>query len=309
MGLSASLSVVFCEQRQYRVGFGRATTSRAPGKKGGIAVKQMILGTSVGKIALSLRDKIEVLFAVWFHPENAESILNEQLAVQLVTKMCQPGRCFIDAGAHIGSIVSAVIQHDPSIKIIAIEPIPEKGVKLRRKFPSVEVHECALGAKDGEVTFFVNTKQTGYSSLLRPANDRASNIIEIKVPMKKLDSLVSSRDVDVIKIDAEGAELGVLQGSIDLLQKSRPVIMFRTILSFEQEVNDAKGALWRLLAEQNYAVLVPSHVAHNDPGLSQNGFMESQVYPDRAKRFFAIPKERRNEIRERARKIQKLPAA
>jgi len=259
-------------------------------------------------MALSLRDKIQALSAVCFHPENTESILNEQLAVQLVTKMCQPGKCFIDVGAHIGSITSAVIRHDPSIKIIAVEPIPEKVVRLRRKFPSVEVHECALGSQDGEVTFFIDTKQTGYSSLLRPANERASNITEIKVPMRKLDNLVSSGDIDVIKIDAEGAELGVLHGSTHLLQKNRPVIMFRTILSFEPEVNDAKEALWRYFAEQNYAVLIPSHVAHNDPGLSQNGFMESQVYPDRARRYFAIPKERRDEIRDRARKIQKAPA-
>lgn len=269
----------------------------------------MILGTPVGKMALSLRDKIQALSAVCFHPENTESILNEQLAVQLVTKMCQPAKRFIDVGAHIGSIISAVIRHDSSIKIIAIEPIPEKVTKLRRKFPSVEVHECALGSQEGEVAFFVNTKETGYSSVLRPANERASNITEIKVPMKKLDSLVSSRDVDVIKIDAEGAELGVLRGSTELIQKNRPVIMFRTILSFEPEVNDAKEALWRYLAEQNYAVLIPNHVAHNDPGLSQNGFMESQVYPDRARRYFAIPKERRNEIRDRARKIQKSSAA
>jgi FkbM family methyltransferase len=38
------------------------------------------------------------------------------------------------------------------------------------------------------------------------------------VPIEKLDNLIKSTDVDAIKIDVEGAELGVLRGAVDILR-------------------------------------------------------------------------------------------
>ena len=82
--------------------------------------------------------------------------------------------------------------------------------------------------------------------------------------------------------------------------------MFESGPSVNHELDNAKEALWQQLAGQSYAVLIPNRVAHNDPGLSQNGFVESHLYPRRTTNYFAIPNERRIEIRDRARKIQKF---
>jgi precorrin-6B methylase 2 len=61
------------------------------------------------------------------------------LATFLVTKLCLADKAFIDVGAHIGSIISEVIQLNASIKIIAVEAIPEKIAKLRKKFPNCRI--------------------------------------------------------------------------------------------------------------------------------------------------------------------------
>ena len=46
----------------------------------------------------------------------------------------------------------------------------------------------------------------------------------IKVPLRRLDALISSDDVDVIEIDVEGAELGVFRGGDALIKRSRPTL-------------------------------------------------------------------------------------
>ena len=273
-------------------------------------MKQVILGTTIGRIAIFVRDTFDILRTAYFDPENVGMLANDQFATSLDTKICRPNKTFIDVGAHIGSIVSSVMKNDPSIKIVAIEAIPEKIINLRRKFPTVEFHECAVGESEGNISFFINTKQSGYSSLGRPpVNTSNQYITEISVPIKQLDNLISSNDIDVIKIDVEGAELGVLRGSKILMAKCRPIIMFESGPTGNDGLGYTKEALWDIFSDQDYAVLVPNRVAHNDAGLSKEGFIESHLYPRRTTNYFAIPNERRIEVRDRTRDIFKIPVS
>ena len=269
-------------------------------------MKQMLLGTPLGRVALSLREKLGMIQLACFHPDDVGTFANDILATRLITSLCQSHKTFIDVGAHIGSVTSAVAHRDASIKIVAVEAIPEKIVKLRRKFPSVEFHECAVGECAGEASFFINLLQSGYSSLGRPHDGRLSSFSEIKVQIRRLDEIVKDANVDAIKIDVEGAELGVLIGSTKILADSRPVVMFESAPASDEGIGYSKEAMYQFLAAHNYVVLVPNRVAHNDSGLTQDGFLESHLYPRRTTNYFAIPKERQSDVRDRARRILKV---
>ena len=166
----------------------------------------------------------------------------------------------------------------------------------------------ALGESDGEATFFLNKRRSGYSSLGGlPGSDRPY-VTEIRVPLKKLDGAISSDAVDVIKIDVEGAELGVLRGGDQLIARSRPTIMFESRPAADG-LGYTKESLWQWFAEREYAVLVPNRVAHNGPGLTQDSFLESHLYPRRTTNYFAVPIEYHVEIRNRARDVLKITLA
>jgi FkbM family methyltransferase len=271
------------------------------------AVKRLILGTPLGRIAHSMRDRLGVVRAVHEHPELAGAIANDYIAGVLVTRICQDNKTFIDIGAHIGSIIDGVIHHCPLVGVIAVEPMPDKVAHLRQKFPAVELHECALSDSEGEAVFYVNTKRSGYSSLGRGVDPHKAKLIEIKVQVKILDNLISVENLDVMKIDVVGAELGVLRGSERLVATNRPTIVFESGLRRDDGLGYTKEAIWQWFAERDYTMLVPNRVAHNDPGLSLDGFVESHLYPRRTTNYFAVPKERRVEIRDRSRAVLKLP--
>jgi len=266
-------------------------------------MKQYILRSWFGGAALYLRDKIEIVRAALHSPEDAGMISNDQMAVRLITRICAPNKTFIDVGAHIGSILSEVKRHDPSIKLIAIEAIPQKVEKLRRSFPSVEVHECAAGDASGEISFFIDLKQSGYSSLGKAAHVKADRLRAITVQVKRLDEIVLTNDADAIKIDVEGAELGVLRGAINLLKKCRPVVMFESAPQADDGLGYSKEAMYDFLTSNGFSILAPNRVAHDDPGLSMEGFLESHWYPRRTTNYLAIPTERRIEIRDKARQV------
>jgi FkbM family methyltransferase len=263
-------------------------------------IKQLALGSSIGRLLIFGRSKFQLLSAAASSSESIGTLLNDQLAAYLLPRLCAPGKTFIDVGSHIGSVIADVQHHNSSISIIAIEAIPEKAERLRKKFSGAQVHACAVGDMNSSVSFFINTKRSGYSSLGKPCD--SVGLREITIPMHRLDDLILADNIDVIKIDVEGAELGVFLGGKKLISDSRPTIMFESGPDIN-ELGYTKSALFDFFAEIGYTVHIPNRVAHNDDGLSMDGFIDSHVYPRLCTNYFAIPSERRIEIRDRARVI------
>ena len=268
----------------------------------GFHMKRLIVNTFVGKVAISVREAVGRTYSSFANPEAIGTIANDYLAGFLTTRLCKNSAAFVDVGAHIGSVIAEVARQCPKARIIAIEAMPDKVDRLRRSFPHVEVHGCALSDRSGEATFYVHTKLSGYSSLGR-SSSRGGEVSEIKVPLRKLDEILSGGGIDVIKIDVEGAELGVLKGAERIIAENRPTVMFESGPPTNDGLGFTKEGLWRWLVERDYVVLVPNRLAHNDPGLSLEGFIESHLYPRRTTNYFAVASERRVELRDKARHV------
>lgn len=121
--------------------------------------------------------------------------------------------------------------------------------------------------------------------------------------MRRLDDLISADNIDAIKIDVEGAELGVLIGAKRIIEQNQPVIMFESGPG-DNGLGYTKEAMWDFFDGIGYSIHMPSRVAHDDIGLSKSGFIDGHVYPRRCTNYFAIPVERRDEIRDCARKLK-----
>jgi hypothetical protein len=80
-----------------------------------------------------------------------------------------------------------------------------------------------------------------------------------------LDGLISSNEIDIIKIDVEGAELGVVRGSENLVARSRPLVMFESGPPTEDELGHTKEAMWFWWEARNYGIFLPNRVAHDAP--------------------------------------------
>jgi hypothetical protein len=85
--------------------------------------------------------------------------------------------------------------------------------------------------------------------------------------------------------------------------------MFESASMDEGDLGYTKEGLGQWFADHEYQVLIPNRVAHNDDGPSPKGFIDSHQYPRRTTNYFAVPKERRTECRDRARDVLGLPAS
>ncbi len=265
--------------------------------------KKRLVGTGLGRYLVRRRELRALRRVLCSNPEQAGFLAQDLCARELLAGLADPGKTFVDVGAHIGSVIADVRHRWPSIEVIAVEADPDKAAELMVKFPDVKFHHCAVGEGDGEVTFFIDDERPGYSSLAGGENGKGERR-KVTVPMRRLDDLIpEDKQVGSIKIDVEGAELGVLRSAKKLLARCRPVIQFESGFLGANELGYSPEQLFEFLSENDYLVLVPNRVAHDGPALDANGFLESHYYPRRTLNYYAVHRERRIELRDRAREV------
>lgn len=146
----------------------------------------------------------------------------------------QPGQTFVDVGAHYGYFsMLAAHRVGESGRVVSIEPSERTSWRLYRNtrdFPQARVHRVAAWDKEETLTL------QDYGPLYSAFNSIGERRIhESAAPVKatpfevravNLDSFLTEIGAvpDVIKIDAESAEIQVLRGLARTLREARPVL-------------------------------------------------------------------------------------
>ena len=152
-------------------------------------------------------------------------------------------RSVIDGGANRGSFTDAFLQLHRPERLVLVEAIPELAAKLRARYagrPGVSVVSAALSDKNGEAPFEINRSDASSSLLsIDPRNSewfsRDLRVARtVRVPTMTLPALMeeqSLQEVDLLKLDLQGAERLVLTGGEAVLERVRVIY---TEIFFEQ---------------------------------------------------------------------------
>jgi len=128
---------------------------------------------------------------------------------------CKRFNVAIDGGAHRGIWTKELAGRFN--QVYAFEPVTENLVKMP-EYPNVVKYNVGLGDESGTFAMFPgkdNTGQWHFGGELKEGMISASTI--------RLDSLRLSPDF--IKLDVEGYELFALQGAVETIKRSKPLIM------------------------------------------------------------------------------------
>lgn len=170
--------------------------------------------------------------------------------VLLLNKLLKPGMVAVDVGANIGEITMAAANRvGPSGKVFAFEPMSPLFARLQEHVESnnldqVTTVQCGLSDQTGSAqlfsaseTFHDGTEHKGLGTLYSStARATPSEIIKIDT----LDRFIEDNDlaqVDLIKIDVEGAELPVLKGASNVLGRFHPYL----IIEIQDEASEQAG--------------------------------------------------------------------
>ena len=161
----------------------------------------------------------------------------------------------IDVGCHVGGFLDVILQLAPNGNHLAFEPIPDLYNSLKKrysKYSNVIIYSYALSDTTGEASFQHVTTNKAYSGLKKRAYDRPNESVEeIRVRVERLDNLVpNDYYFHFMKIDVEGAELQVLRGCINTIQKFKPVIVFEHGIGAADHYGTAPEDLYDLLTNE-----------------------------------------------------------
>lgn len=110
-----------------------------------------------------------------------------------------------------------------NVVITALEPNPESADSIKKKYPEIEVLQIAASDAKGNAPFVVyegDAGAVGSSSLDLHWKDH-DNLPshQIVVDTDRLDNLIGSEEIDIMKIDVEGHAMQVIEGMGDKLKQ------------------------------------------------------------------------------------------
>jgi FkbM family methyltransferase len=252
------------------------------------SLKAFIVGTPLEAAALRLRWLLSFPQR-YRHPELWGIYLEEAHLPQVLRKLLKPDSCAVDVGAHIGSFTSLLLQTSPNGRHVAVEASPSKGAWLRKRFPGVDVRSVAVSDSDGTAMFQEDIRLSGFSRL--SAETTNDHCISYNVETRRLDSILSGREVDLIKIDVEGLELSVLHGATETIKRCRPPIIFECGAEYAlRDQGVSRRALYDFLTrELNYSISTFADFIFDKGGMEFDEFRRCGLYPFLAFNFVGLP--------------------
>lgn len=192
------------------------------------------------RIAKSLKMGLARLFSLLYEISARQILANRDHSVGTVSKLSLKGllqtECtIVEVGCHVGIDTMQFSLLFPKGKIFAFEPnmdlLFEAHSRLRYR-GNIILYPVALSSKSGLQEFYASYgTSTGSGSLLEPTLHlrnhpevhfhKNDDELVFTSTLDEIQSKLNLDCVDLLWIDAQGAELEVLKGSIDTLERVR----------------------------------------------------------------------------------------
>jgi FkbM family methyltransferase len=200
---------------------------------------------------------------------------------------------FVDVGANIGfySVLSSIA--NPGIEVHSFEPNPKlwrrfrKNLELNGSPNNVKLHETGLGSEGGTVKLFVppTTGSGGGSLINQHVEEGAPAILDVR--LEALDALTLG-EIELMKIDVEGAELSVIQGAQETIAFNHPTIFIELLRKWMKPFGTHPMDVVRILSASGYHLFAISEkglrsCSEIDDATTETNFLF--VHPDRATHF------------------------
>jgi FkbM family methyltransferase len=178
-------------------------------------------------------------------------------------------RVAIDVGSNVGDWFDALRKRAPMLKLgILVEPGKEAVAILRAKYgnsPNIHIVELAASDSIGSKEFYEIDNASEYSSLVRSPRITAARPKIFTVATSTIEHLILEKHlpvVDLLKIDAEGADMPVLRGCGSFLKERRINLIQFEYNSSWAECGETLWVALNMLRDAGYEVFLL-----NDGGL------------------------------------------
>ena len=209
----------------------------------------------------------------------------EAATFDFLQRNCPVGGTFLDCGAHIGlfSVVGAQIVGKTG-KVFSFEPTPKtretlsEVVRLNDCQNIVEVRNEAIAKESGSAVFFDTGGDVSNANSLVQTVGHADRLT---VPTVSIDDFTArcQMQINLVKIDVEGAELDALRGGLQTFQNQRPPLSLGLHPNAIAETGASLEEIWNFLSQLDYQINCKGQAMKKDRFTAQNDLFDVQCYP------------------------------
>jgi FkbM family methyltransferase len=187
----------------------------------------------------------------------------EKKTMQLVKTFDISEGLIVNIGANIGFYSIQLANNFPENKILAIEPNPEayrflsKNIAQNNLVDRIKLLNVCISDKEGQVSFSIISGKPEYSSINGIVHNEVENEVKeiIEVNSLTLGNAIDGEKIAMIFMDVEGAEQLVLQGSIDILGRNKPLIFCECNDLLLKKFNSSSIELVNTLKNLGYTIM------------------------------------------------------
>ena len=161
---------------------------------------------------------------------NVELLPEKELLV--LSFFAQKNWTVIDVGANNGLYSYFFKDIVKCSTVAAFEPLPNLYTKLKKWFTDVEIFPIALSNSTGKATIHIpiinHNRYETRAKLDDLKEENETDRRELQINIDTLDNIYHQQkwnDVNFIKIDVEGHELGVIEGAQEVIKKFNPFLL------------------------------------------------------------------------------------
>jgi FkbM family methyltransferase len=230
--------------------------------------------------------------SAWLHWDAAVSAIGHDLEIKRtyeeLLRLNAPPRLFLDVGANYGTHSILFLIH--KVRTVSFEPNPRCHTFFRdlcaRNHVVPEIEAMALSDHAGRADLWFPESEEWLGTIRSQVKDTFESdtpLSRLEVSLSTLDSYTRNHSLQphLIKIDTEGNELRVLQGSSQTLSTIRPLVILEVWQRTERQ-----QLLQCLVALQYQICALPVGISSTPAALSADQFGRST-----ATNFIAIPQE------------------
>lgn len=178
-------------------------------------IKKLILTTRLKNILGSQNDKNNLL-------SNFYKIL--------IAQNFNPD-CIFDIGANKGTWTKECMKYFPNAKYVLFEPQSNLKNEINnclKGHNNYTLYSLGVGNKDGELLFTYHDRDDSCTFNISESEASKKGYKQVKTKIVKLDTFVKEENLptpNILKIDAEGIDLDVLNGASELLNKNVEIVL------------------------------------------------------------------------------------
>lgn len=177
--------------------------------------------------------------------------------MKFLEEVIKPKDVCVDVGANVGAVTVLMAHQASKGKIFSFEPTPSLVPKINENVVinnfenRVEVIEKAVANKNGKLSFAL-TSESEVNHISTERDEHSTTVTSTS-----LDSFLKRKqvkDLDILKVDVEGAELSVFQGAKKSLKDKRVSIIVFEVNKNIEDFGSTKQELLQYLERFGYSL-------------------------------------------------------